>query len=237
MAQFCLFFWLPIVTSIVAFHFVRRLLCNTLQHIRVGGFYFAFPARKYNRKFIDVSAGTDISDGPAGRRWILLFVLFELNGLCINETKQNLLAGLWVSARSVTDGGPSRNTPMLFCNLKCTLTLFACVAREAELELNWSWASDVCRLHELQLFFLVFFSANYAEPRPWTVVPFISAWRARESVWAQTQLFIYLFVDLSRSFIPHTLKHANLFFLQRWRINEVCVTPPRRGRPLRLHFI
>lgn len=67
MAQFCLFFWLPIVTSIVAFHFVRRLLCNTLQHIRVGGFYFAFPARKYNRKFIDVSAGTDISDGPAGR--------------------------------------------------------------------------------------------------------------------------------------------------------------------------
>lgn len=150
MAQFCLFFWLPIVTSVVAFHFVTLLLCNTLRHVRVGGFYFAFPARKHNRKFrkraqvgqnldIDVSEGTDISDGPAGRRWILLFVLFELNGLRINETKQNLLAGLWVSARSVTNSGPSRNTPMWFCHLKCTFTLFACVAREVELELNWSW--------------------------------------------------------------------------------------------------
>lgn len=77
MAQFCLFFWLPIVTSIVAFHFVRLLLCNALQHVRVGGFYFAFLARKHNRKFrkhaqvgqnlgVDVSEGTDISDGPAG---------------------------------------------------------------------------------------------------------------------------------------------------------------------------
>lgn len=53
------------------------LLCNALQHVRVGGFYFAFLARKHNRKFrkhaqvgqnlgVDVSEGTDISDGPAG---------------------------------------------------------------------------------------------------------------------------------------------------------------------------